>query len=387
MKCCRGSHGGASPLQRISNGELDGVKPKVIVLLIGTNNLPKDMQNYLPKTPVEDAAGVKAILDVMNEKQPQAKILLISVFPREEKINASNPDYREDLNPKIKELNALLAKFDDGKQIKFLDIYGKFLGPDGKLHPWHLHRSPPSVRKRATTSGPWQCCRFSPNGLARQSKYADNAKQMTSHLKHQESNMNRFRDHASALAILSLFAASLFAAAPVSQTTPATTIASRLRALLTEDPSKASPVRSNAAGATNNGWVNRHNGFVTTAKAAAAGTAPIDLYMEGDSITDFWKSRFAANWNKNLAPWHAGDFGISGDRTQNLLYRLENGELDGVNPKVIVLNIGTNNLAFNATYGMNSVDETIKGIKAVLDLLQQKAPKARILVIGIYAAE
>ncbi|HVT81650.1 MAG TPA: GDSL-type esterase/lipase family protein [Phycisphaerae bacterium] len=122
-------------LWRITNGELDGVKPKVIVLLIGTNNLPKDMQNYLPKTPAEDAAGVKAILEVMKEKQPQAKILLMSVFPREDKINASNPEYREDLNPKIKELNALLAKFDDGKQIKFLDIYDKFLGPDGKLLP------------------------------------------------------------------------------------------------------------------------------------------------------------------------------------------------------------------------------------------------------------
>lgn len=122
-------------LWRITNGELEGVKPKVIVLLIGTNNLPKDMQNYLPKTVEEDACGVKAILDVMKAKQPQAKILLLSVFPREDKINASNADYREDLKPKIQALNALLAKFDDGKQVKFLNIYDKFLGPDGKLIP------------------------------------------------------------------------------------------------------------------------------------------------------------------------------------------------------------------------------------------------------------
>jgi lysophospholipase L1-like esterase len=122
-------------LWRISNGELDGVKPKVIVLLIGTNNLPKDMQNYLPKTAAETAGGVKAILDVMKAKQPQAKILLVSVFPREDKINASNPAYREDLKPKIRELNGLLARFDDGKQVHFLDIYDKFLGPDGNLIP------------------------------------------------------------------------------------------------------------------------------------------------------------------------------------------------------------------------------------------------------------
>lgn len=165
--------------------------------------------------------------------------------------------------------------------------------------------------------------------------------------------------------------------------TPAPTTSPTQPARLQEDPTKPSAVRSNAAGAINNGWVNRHNTFVATAKAAAAGTAPIELYMLGDSITDFWKGRFAANWERNLGAWKPADFGISGDRTQNVLYRLENGELDGVNPKVVVLNIGTNNLAFNATYGMNSVEETVKGVKAVVDAIRQKAPKAKILIIGI----
>jgi len=186
-------------------------------------------------------------------------------------------------------------------------------------------------------------------------------------------------------AVLSLSLLLGAAAAPVAtpQTTPGTSTAPATARLLVEDPTKASPARSNAGGTINNGWVNRHNGFVTTAKAAAAGTVPIDLYMEGDSITDFWKSRFAANWNRNLGGWKPADFGISGDRTQNLLYRIENGELDGVNPKVIVLNIGTNNLAWNATYGMNTVEDTVKGVKAVIDALQAKAPKAKILLIGI----
>jgi len=122
-------------LWRITNGELDVVTPKVIVLLVGTNDLPKDQGGYAPRTVQEDAAGVKAILDVMKQKQPQAKILLLSVFPRQDKINASNAEYREDLNPKIKELNALLARMDDGKQVKFLDIYDKFLDKNGNLLP------------------------------------------------------------------------------------------------------------------------------------------------------------------------------------------------------------------------------------------------------------
>jgi lysophospholipase L1-like esterase len=154
-------------------------------------------------------------------------------------------------------------------------------------------------------------------------------------------------------------------------------------AAMVEDPTKPSASRSNAAGTISPGWMNRHNRLVATAKAAADGTAPIDLYMLGDSITDFWKSRFAANWTSNLGGWKPGDFGISGDRTQNVLYRIENGELDGVHPKVVVLMIGTNNLAFNATYGANSVDDTVKGIKAVLDAIQAKAPNAKVLLIAI----
>ena len=183
------------------------------------------------------------------------------------------------------------------------------------------------------------------------------------------------------LHLAALLACLYFGAAPAPPaSTPAAAVApaaSRAGPLV-EDPTKPSPARSGAAGAVNNGWMNTHNRFVTTAKAGG-----IDLYMEGDSITDFWKGRFAANWNKNLGAWKPGDFGISGDRTQNVLYRIANGELDGVNPKVIVLLIGTNNLASNATYGINTVEDTVKGIKAVMDALREKAPQAKLLVIGV----
>jgi lysophospholipase L1-like esterase len=166
----------------------------------------------------------------------------------------------------------------------------------------------------------------------------------------------------------------LMAGMVVAQTTePATR-----PALLVEDATKPSPVRSNATGAVNQGWIGRHERFVTTAKKGG-----IDLYMEGDSITDFWQGRFKANWEKNLGPWKPGDFGISGDRTQNVLYRIENGEFEGVTPKVIVLLIGTNNLAANATYGMNTVEDTVKGVTAVVEALKGKAPQAKILLIGI----
>src|SRR5262245_48140896 len=81
-----------------------------------------------------------------------------------------------------------------------------------------------------------------------------------------------------------------------------------------------------------------------------ARTGRIDIYFEGDSITRRWGTsdeqykHFLANWQQNFFGWNAADFGWGGDKTQNILWRLENGELDNVNPKVIVLMAGTNNV-------------------------------------------
>ena len=74
----------------------------------------------------------------------------------------------------------------------------------------------------------------------------------------------------------------------------------------------------------------------------------IDVYFEGDSITRRWGATdypvLLANWKHNFFGWNAADFGWGADKVENILWRLENGELDGVNPKVIVLLAGTNNV-------------------------------------------
>src|SRR5262249_35915174 len=74
----------------------------------------------------------------------------------------------------------------------------------------------------------------------------------------------------------------------------------------------------------------------------------IDVYFEGDSIARRWGAtdypQLLANWRANFFGWNAADFGWGADRVQNVLWRLENGELDNVNPKVIVLLAGTNNI-------------------------------------------
>jgi lysophospholipase L1-like esterase len=117
----------------------------------------------------------------------------------------------------------------------------------------------------------------------------------------------------------------------------------------------------------------------------------IDIYFEGDSITRRWGTSdaqykaFLENWRQNFFGWNAADFGWGGDTTQNILWRLQNGELDGVNPKVIVLMAGTNNVGRKSPEGPadTRVADVTRGIKAVLETLRRKAPKATIILMGI----
>jgi lysophospholipase L1-like esterase len=122
-------------LWRITNGELDGIKPKAVVLMIGTNNSGTDSVEGIAK-------GVTVIVETIRAKQPQAKILLLAIFPRGDKPTGKLGA----ANEKLKKVNDIIAKLDDGKNIHFLDIGSKFPQPDGALTkdvmPDFLHLSP-----------------------------------------------------------------------------------------------------------------------------------------------------------------------------------------------------------------------------------------------------
>ena len=116
----------------------------------------------------------------------------------------------------------------------------------------------------------------------------------------------------------------------------------------------------------------------------------IDIYFEGDSITRRWGATdypaLLANWNSNFYGWNAGDFGWGADRVENIVWRLQNGELDGVNPKVIVLLAGTNNIG--NTLPPNGDDARVaditQGLQTVIESMRAKAPGATIIVTGIF---
>jgi lysophospholipase L1-like esterase len=113
----------------------------------------------------------------------------------------------------------------------------------------------------------------------------------------------------------------------------------------------------------------------------------IDVYFLGDSITRRWGAtdypEFLANWNTNFFGWNAANFGWGADRIENILWRVENGELDGVNPKIIVVLAGINNVG--TVPGDDArVENITRGMKALLNVCQQKAPGAVIILTALF---
>lgn len=121
-------------------------------------------------------------------------------------------------------------------------------------------------------------------------------------------------------------------------------------------------------------WLKRHEGFIEIAKKGN-----VDVLFLGDSITDGWRGKNGGTvWKERFEPLKAANFGIGGDRTQHVLWRIQNGELDGIKPKAAVLMIGTNNMS------TNSAEEIADGIKAIVTELQKRAPQTKLLLLGIF---
>ena len=120
-----------------------------------------------------------------------------------------------------------------------------------------------------------------------------------------------------------------------------------------------------------------------------AKTGGIDLYFLGDSITRRWGcsdpqwAGLLTNWNENFFGWNAGNFGWGGDRIENILWRIQNGELDGVNPKVIVILAGTNNVG-NQPGNDQKIVDIVNGYRALIGTCRDKAPRATIIVTAIF---
>jgi platelet-activating factor acetylhydrolase IB subunit beta/gamma len=123
-------------------------------------------------------------------------------------------------------------------------------------------------------------------------------------------------------------------------------------------------------------WMRTFEGQLKQTRAGDIG-----VVFLGDSITNGWSAAGKEQWAEHFAPLKAVNYGIGGDTTRQVLWRIEHGLLDGITPTVIVIAIGTNNLYNDVNSGTDA--EIAAGIKAVIDASRAKVPRAKILVLGM----
>jgi beta-glucosidase len=152
---------------------------------------------------------------------------------------------------------------------------------------------------------------------------------------------------------------------PLTQNTPPIT-----------EPADVAAIKLGKDGNVSAEFLNKHQSFL-----GRRSQGPIRVLFLGDSITDFWRwpgpNGGKEIWDRRYAMLDAANFGMSGDRTQHVLWRIANGELDGIHPQVVVLLIGANNLAY-------PLDEIERGQKKIIDQIHQKLPDTKLLLMGVF---
>ncbi|MCH7903086.1 MAG: hypothetical protein IH944_00805 [Armatimonadetes bacterium] len=122
-------------------------------------------------------------------------------------------------------------------------------------------------------------------------------------------------------------------------------------------------------------WKDRHAQKVEVTKAGG-----VELAFLGDSITHSWENGGKPIWDRYYSHRKAANFGFSGDRTEHVLWRLDNGELISLQPKVVVIMIGTNNMG----HGSSTPQMTADGVRAIVNKLQNEINGVKILLLGVF---
>ena len=317
-------------LWRLQNGQVDGLHPKLIVLQIGGSNLGGN-------TPEQTAEGIKAVIAEYQKRCPEAVILLQGVWPHGEK--PTDPS-RE----KVKAVNQIISAFGDGKKVIYLDFGDKFLQPDGTIKDTMVYVTYPTAKGYDIWASSIQPT------------------------------------------IEQFFPEAKTAKPPVAAATGATSSPDAAQAASSASPtfgggtitwpSAPLPPGGNSAIIPEPplGWLDQFQKKIDDAHKMPG----VDLIFDGDSITAGWKGGGGGVWGHHYAKLNAFDFGNSGDTTNGVLWQVQNGQVDGLHPKLIVLLIGTNNL------GHSNPEQLADGIKAVVEEYKKHCPDAAILLQGIF---
>lgn len=314
-------------LWRIDHGELDGYEAKAIVLMIGTNNT-----GHFPfreEPPIDTILGIKAILERIAIHQPKARVILHPIFPRGAGINDQGRIRNSIVNREI-------MKFADGQRVIWCDFSNLFLLPDGTLPkeiaPDLLHPGPMGYQIWANALMPV---------------------------------LDRVLAAKEGEPVPSVFAA---------YQDPAVVSRECNNALIPQ--TRIEPGKRFEPG----WWFDR---IAAHRRQIAASGGKIDLVFLGDSITHYWDIGEGLDNSTDILELQKKftvlNCGYGGDKVENLLWRIRNGELDGYTAKLMMLLIGTN----NSGAGYDEVS-TFQGIKEAVRVIHEKQPEAKILLLALF---
>jgi len=309
-------------LWRLQHGELDGIAPKVAVLLIGTNDTARG------KSAAQTQCGIDAVVAEIEARLPQTRILLLGVLP------SAISDAKSATDAAV---NAYLAqRYGEDSRATYLDIGAIFFRADGTLDS-AIFYDPRLPGRNARALHP---------DTVGQERMAEAIEPTLASLLHAPPKMPlAAMTHANSAII------------PVPR--------------LEQD---------------HYDWYERHH----AALALKQSIRP-RIVMIGDSITHFWAGPPTAARRNGPNAWRhlfgtvpVLNLGFGWDRTQNLLWRLRQGELRGLAPREVVLNIGTNNLTGTANARTNKPAEVADGIAAIVAEIRRQTPASRITVMGVF---
>lgn len=272
--------------QRLEQPRVANIAPKVIMLMIGTNDI-----GWKQLPPEEAIEGNRKILEKLRTKWPDAKILHLAVFPRSD---------REDAQAKIDTINAAISQMEDKEHIFFLDINKNFLGPDGKvskdLFPDLLHPNAAGYELWAKAVEP--------------------------------------------------------------------TISGWLGGVAVQPQDRLDK----------EWWKERFEANKKDFQEREVG-----LVLLGDSITHQWDNR-PEQYQQAFGAYSPANWGFGADRTEHVLWRLDNIGEGKVAPKAFMLLIGVNNIGHDSS----TPDQTIEGIRAILLRIEEKWPNAKVLLLPVF---
>ena len=312
----------ANVLWRLQHGEVEGLHPRVVVLLIGTNDT-----GVAGRSATEAERGIDAVVADLEGRLPDTRILLVGLLPSAVSDTKTAAD--EAIN------RYLATAYGENPCVTYLDIGSIFLKPGGGLDT-ALYYDPRLPQHYAP---------LHPDTIG-QRRMAEAI----------EPTLARMLGEPPRIPL----------------------------AAMTDIDTALIPVPQLEQDSYD--WYARHN-----AERGLADTVRPKVVMIGDSITHFWAGPPGATRVSGPDAWrHAfGDavvfnLGFGWDRTQNVLWRLRQGEFAGMTPPWVVINIGTNNLVGTDHARANTPAETAAGIEAIVRVVQARSPGSRIVLMAIF---